>query len=93
MCDKLEMYATEFGYKFIILLRRIKDLVKKIAGKGVQRVSSREGDDLEKEDEVEGTICQGYLFNNLPMFISRPQSPYMPSNADPQQPIKNLINK
>lgn len=43
MCDKLAKSTTEFGYKSIILVRRIKDLVK-MAEKGVQRVSSK-GDD------------------------------------------------
>ena len=102
MCDKLAKSTTEFGYKSIIRVRRIKNLVK-MAEKGVQRVSSKEGDDpqnknkqkkkpknkegdnLEKEDEVEGTIYQCYPFNNLPMVISYPQLPYMPINCWPSR--------
>lgn len=48
LCDKLAMSTTEFSYKFIIVVSRIKDLVKKMAGQGVQRVSCREKDDLVK---------------------------------------------
>lgn len=46
-----------------------------------------------EEDEAEGTVYPSYLFNNLPMVISQPQLLYMPSTADPQQPIKSLKNK
>lgn len=50
MCDKLAKSTTEFGYKSIILVRRIKDLVK-MAEKGVQRVSSKEGDDPQNKNK------------------------------------------
>lgn len=49
MCDKLAKSTTEFGYKSIILVRRIKDLVK-MAEKGVQRVSSK-GDDPQNKNK------------------------------------------
>lgn len=57
MCDKLAMFTTEFGYKFIILVRGIKDLVKKMEGKGGGEFkgSVPEKGMTWKKVEVEGT--------------------------------------
>lgn len=41
-------------------------MVKKMAGKVVQRVGIK-GDDLEQEDEAENTVISNALSDNLPM--------------------------
>lgn len=57
MCDKLAMFMKEFGYKFIILIKRIKDLVKKMEVKGGEfKGSVPEKGMTWKKVEVEDTI-------------------------------------
>lgn len=42
ICDKLVMFTIDFGYKFTILVRRIKCLLKKMEGKGLKGRSEEE---------------------------------------------------